>query len=40
MDADFRCQDLVRGKIPYLGVLFKKSADHQQAINQSSRLRA
>lgn len=39
MDPDFRPKDLVQGKIPYLGVLFKKSADHQQAVNQSSRLR-
>lgn len=40
MDPDFRPKDLLQGKIPYLGVLFKKSADHQQAVNQSGRLRA
>jgi len=39
MDPDFRSKDLLQGKIPYLGVLFKKSADHQQAVNQSGRLR-
>jgi len=39
MDPDFRSKDLLQGKIPYLGVLFKKSADHQQAASQSGRLR-
>ncbi|HTY22395.1 MAG TPA: MoxR family ATPase [Desulfomonilaceae bacterium] len=39
-DPDFRPRDLVAGKIPYLGVLFKKSPDYQQAVQQSRRLRA
>jgi len=38
-DPDFRPKDLIAGKIPYLGVLYKKSSDHQQAILQSRRLR-
>lgn len=39
MDPDFRPKDLVQGKIPYLGVLFKKSADYQQASSQIRRFR-
>ena len=39
MDPDFRPKDLVQGKIPYLGVLFKKSADYQQAVGQIRRFR-
>ncbi len=38
-DPDFRPKDTVAGKIPYLGVLFKKSPDYQQALNQTRRLR-
>lgn len=38
-DPDFRPKDLVAGKIPYLGVLYKKSSDYQQAVLQSRRLR-
>jgi len=38
-DSDFEPKDLVQGKIPYLGVLFKKSSDYQQAVQQSRRLR-
>ena len=38
-DPDFRHKDLILGKIPYLGILFKKSPDHQQAMLQSRRLR-
>ncbi len=38
-DPDFRPKDQVAGKIPYLGVLFKKSPDYQQALNQTRRLR-
>ena len=37
MDPDFRSKDLVLGKIPYLGVLFKKSSDYQQAVKQVAR---
>ena len=39
-DADFRPKDLIVGKIPYLGVLFKKSTDYMQAAAQGRRLRA
>jgi len=39
-DPDFGPKDLVAGKIPYLGVLFKKSPDYQQAVAQTRRLRA
>jgi MoxR-like ATPase len=38
-DPDFKAKDLIAGKIPYLGVLFKKSGDYQQAVKQSARLR-
>jgi MoxR-like ATPase len=38
-DADFRPKDLVAGKIPFLGVLFKKSSDYQQAVVQGRRFR-
>ncbi|MCA1961148.1 MAG: MoxR family ATPase [Desulfomonile sp.] len=37
-DPDFRAKDLIVGKIPYLGILFKKSPDYQQAIAQVRRL--
>jgi MoxR-like ATPase len=39
-DADFKYKDLVASQIPYLGILFKKSSDYQQALAQSRRLRA
>jgi len=38
-DPDFRPRDLVQGQIPFLGVLFKKSSDYQQAVLQSRRMR-
>jgi len=38
-DADFRVKDLVKGEIPYLGVLFKKSPDYVVAQNTMSRFR-
>jgi len=38
-DPDFAPKDIVMGKIPFLGILFKKSSDYQQAIMQSRRLR-
>jgi MoxR-like ATPase len=38
-DPDFRPRDLVQGKIPFLGVLFKKSSDYQQAVQQGRRMR-
>jgi MoxR-like ATPase len=38
-DPDFRVKDLVKGDIPYLGVLFKKSPDYVTARNSVSRMR-
>jgi len=38
-DPDFRVKDLVKGDIPYLGVLFKKSPDYAIARGTVSRLR-
>jgi MoxR-like ATPase len=38
-DPDFRPKELIAGKIPYLGILFKKSSDYQQGVLQSRRLR-
>jgi len=38
-DPDFRSKDLVAGKIPFFGILFKKSSDYQQAVVQSRRFR-
>lgn len=38
-DPDFRPKDLVLGKIPFLGILFKKSPDYQQAVQQIRRRR-
>jgi len=37
MDADFKVQDLVKGQVPYLGVLFKKSPDYVVAQNSIAR---
>jgi MoxR-like ATPase len=38
-DKDFKVKDLVKGDIPYLGVLFKKSQDYAIARNAVSRMR-
>jgi len=38
-DPDFTAKDLAKGKIPYLGVLFKKSQDYERAVTQASRRR-
>ncbi|UCB48505.1 MAG: MoxR family ATPase [Deltaproteobacteria bacterium] len=38
-DPDFQVKDLIRGDVPYLGVLFKKSADYVVAQNAASRFR-
>jgi len=38
-DPDFSLRDLVPGRIPYLGILFKKSSDYQQALQQTRRMR-
>ncbi|MBF0496011.1 MAG: MoxR family ATPase [Deltaproteobacteria bacterium] len=40
MDPDFKPKDLVLGKVPFLGVLFKKSPDYGQASRHVPRLRA
>jgi len=39
-DSDFRVKDLVKGEVPYLGVLYKKSPDYVVAQNAVSRFRA
>ncbi|MCG8683671.1 MAG: MoxR family ATPase [Desulfobacterales bacterium] len=36
-DPDFRAKDLVKGSMPFLGVLFKKSPDYERAKNMTSR---
>jgi MoxR-like ATPase len=36
-DPDFKAKDLVKGKIPFLGVLFKKSPDYERANNLTTR---
>ncbi|MCP4719104.1 MAG: MoxR family ATPase [Desulfobacteraceae bacterium] len=36
-DPDFKAKDLVKGKMPFLGVLFKKSPDYERAKNMTSR---
>ena len=38
-DADFNPRQLGKGELPYLGVLFKKSQDHQRAREAVSRRR-
>ena len=38
-DPDFHAKDLVKGELPFLGVLFKKSSDYEKAKNLSSRRR-
>jgi MoxR-like ATPase len=38
-DADFRVKDLVKGEVPYLGVLFKKSPDYVVAQHAIPRFR-
>jgi len=38
-DPDFRAKDLIAGKLPFLGVLFKKSPDYERATNLASRKR-
>ena len=38
-DSDFRVKDLIKGDIPYLGVLFKKSPDYAIAQRAVSRFR-
>jgi len=38
-DPDFQVKELIKGEVPYLGVLFKKSADYVVAQNAVSRFR-
>jgi len=38
-DPDIQTKDLVKGEVPYLGVLFKKSPDYSVAQNAVSRFR-
>ncbi|OGP93311.1 MAG: ATP-binding protein [Deltaproteobacteria bacterium RBG_16_48_10] len=38
-DPDFRLKDLIKGEVPYLGVLFKKSPDYVVAQNAVARFR-
>jgi MoxR-like ATPase len=38
-DPDFKLKTLAKGEVPYLGVLFKKSGDLQQAAQQLARMR-
>jgi MoxR-like ATPase len=36
-DPDFQVKSLARGNLPYLGILFKKSADLNAAVQQTAR---
>jgi len=38
-DHDFKIKDIVRGDVPFLGVLFKKSPDYAMAQNATARFR-
>jgi MoxR-like ATPase len=38
-DPDFKLKDLIKGEVPYLGVLFKKSPDYAVAQGAVSRFR-
>jgi len=38
-DPDFNVKDLIKGDLPYLGVLFKKSPDYAVARNAAARMR-
>ena len=39
LDADFHLGEMEKGRIPYLGVLFKKSADYAIAVSRTARAR-
>ena len=39
-DPDFRVKDLIKGEVPYLGVLFKKSPDYVVAQNAVTRFKS
>jgi len=36
-DPDFNPKTLVKGDIPFLGILFKKSQDYEKAVNSTNR---
>jgi MoxR-like ATPase len=38
-DPDFKIKSLIKGEVPYLGILFKKSPDYAVAQNNISRFR-
>ncbi|KPA17666.1 ATPase AAA [Candidatus Magnetomorum sp. HK-1] len=38
-DPDFKPKQLVKGDVPYPGILFKKSPDYVRAMNQTTRRR-
>jgi len=38
-DPDFNVKDLIKGDLPYLGVLFKKSPDYAAARNAAARMK-
>jgi len=38
-DKDFRAKDLIKGAVPFLGVLFKKSSDYEKVQTLSPRRR-
>ncbi len=38
-DPNFHAKDLIKGEVPYLGLLFKKSPDYMAAQNALSRFR-
>jgi MoxR-like ATPase len=38
-DPDFRIKDLIKGEVPFLGVLFKKSSDYVVAQNNVARFK-
>ncbi len=38
-DPDFKSKRLLKGDVPFMGVLFKKSQDYQRAVTQTERRR-
>ncbi len=38
-DPEFKAKDLLNGKLPFLGVLFKKTPDYERARNMNTRKR-
>ena len=38
-DPDFKPKKLLKGDVPFLGVLFKKSQDYARALQQTERRR-